>query len=79
MFPLMMIGGSFFPFESMPKWMATVGSWTPNGWMLVKLKAILLNQAEPLSLSVAAFALIVIFGLLFWIGVRRTWTIRGTS
>lgn len=79
MFPLMMIGGSFFPFEAMPKWMASIGQWTPNGWMLVHLKAILLGQAEASSLSVAALALTSILVMLFGIGVRRTWQIRARS
>ena len=37
-FPLMMIGGSFFPLELMPAWMATVGAWTPNGLAVVQLR-----------------------------------------
>ncbi len=76
MFPLMMIGGSFFPFESMPTWMATVGSWTPNGWMLVQLKAILLSQVEPVGLALAASFLLAILLLMFWGGWRRTWSTR---
>ncbi|NIM19871.1 MAG: hypothetical protein GTO51_06460 [Candidatus Latescibacteria bacterium] len=32
--PLMMVGGSFFPFEAMPRWMAAIGTQTPNGWAL---------------------------------------------
>ncbi len=79
MFPLLMIGGSFFPFEAMPKWMATIGAWTPNGWMLTQLKAILLSQAALSSLLPAALALVVILVLLFGIVVRRTWHIRARS
>lgn len=33
-FPMMMLGGSFFPFETMPKWMAAIGQYLPNGYML---------------------------------------------
>ena len=40
-FPIMMIGGAFFPFEAMPPWMRTVGAWTPNGLALVRFKEIL--------------------------------------
>ena len=29
-------GGSFFPFETMPDWMASFGQLTPNGWALVQ-------------------------------------------
>jgi ABC-type multidrug transport system permease subunit len=38
--PLMMLGGTFFPFEAMPKHLAAVGRWTPNGWLLMEFKAI---------------------------------------
>ncbi|HET9272107.1 MAG TPA: ABC transporter permease, partial [Vicinamibacterales bacterium] len=40
-FPLIMIGGSFFPFETMPAWMAGVGRWTPNGLAVLETKKIL--------------------------------------
>jgi ABC-type multidrug transport system permease subunit len=33
-FPLMMLGGSFFPFDAMPKWMVMIGEKLPNGFML---------------------------------------------
>jgi ABC-type multidrug transport system permease subunit len=46
-FPLMMIGGSFFPFEAMPGWMAAIGKYTPNGWALERLKLILLEKLTP--------------------------------
>ena len=36
LFPLVMVGGSFFPFEAMPEWMAAIGGWTPNGLALVR-------------------------------------------
>ena len=42
LFPLVMLGGSFFPFEAMPEWMAAIGRWTPNGLALVHLAG---NQA----------------------------------
>ena len=53
LFPLMMIGGSFFPFEAMPSWMVDVGSWTPNGLGVLRLKDILRQQVEPGSLLLA--------------------------
>ena len=40
LFPLLMLGGSFFPSEAMPGWMAQVGRWTPNGWAVERLKAL---------------------------------------
>ena len=33
-FPLMMLGGSFFPFDSMSKWMVVIGEKLPNGYLL---------------------------------------------
>lgn len=44
LFPLMMLGGSFFPFETMPDWMAAIGKWSPNGMMLEHLKRYLLDR-----------------------------------
>ena len=43
-FPLIMIGGSFFPFEVMPAWMARIGRWTPNGLASRNVKQILFGQ-----------------------------------
>lgn len=57
LFPLMMMGGSMFPLEAMPKWIATIGRWTPNGWANEQLKAILLDRPGPMLLP-AAFAVV---------------------
>ena len=46
LFPLVMIGGAFFPFEAMPDWMAAVGQYTPNGWALQRLKQIILQDFQ---------------------------------
>ncbi len=45
-FPLMMIGGSFFPLEVMPAWMARIGRWTPNGLGVAQLKEILFGHPD---------------------------------
>jgi ABC-type Na+ efflux pump permease subunit len=50
LFLLAMVGGSFFPFESMPDWLAAVGRLTPNGWALVQFKALLAGTMAPLRL-----------------------------
>ncbi len=71
LFPLMMIGGSFFPFEAMPAWMATVGGYTPNGWALQRLKAILLETAEPGSVLTGFVVLAAVTLLLTLLGVLR--------
>jgi ABC-type multidrug transport system permease subunit len=45
-FPLSLIGGSFFPFEMMPDWMASIGRLTPNGWAIVRFKAFIAGSAH---------------------------------
>jgi ABC-type Na+ efflux pump permease subunit len=70
-FPLMMVGGSFFPFEAMPAWMAAIGTKTPNGWAIVQLKAILLARAHPGSLGAAFLGLAVTGTILFLLTARR--------
>jgi ABC-type multidrug transport system permease subunit len=52
-FPLMMIGGSFFPFEVMPPWMASIGRWTPNGLAVTQTKALMFGQPEAVPLLIA--------------------------
>jgi len=70
-FPLMMIGGSFFPLEVMPPWMARIGRWTPNGLGVVQLKEILSGHPDPARLAVAAVAIGVPAALALWIAARR--------
>ena len=57
LFPLMMLGGSFFPFETMPAWMAAVGQWTPNGLGVARLKELLYGEVAPLPMAVAALGI----------------------
>ncbi len=67
LFPMMMIGGSFFPFAAMPSWMQSVGRWTPNGLALTQLEQILWGSVSSADLfgtaatiglpAAAAFAL----------------------
>jgi ABC-type multidrug transport system permease subunit len=59
-FPLMMIGGSFFPFEIMPPWMASIGRWTPNGLAVTHLKALLFGQPDAGAMALAG---VIIGGL----------------
>lgn len=70
-FPLMMLGGSMFPLEAMPGWLAAIGKFTPNGWAVLQLKAILLGQQGPLPLPTAFLLLLLIAITLFVIaGIR---------
>ncbi|HVL69580.1 MAG TPA: ABC transporter permease [Vicinamibacterales bacterium] len=58
-FPLIMAGGSFFPFETMPAWMAEIGRRTPNGLAVVRLKEILFGDPDVRTLSASLLAIAV--------------------
>lgn len=64
-FPLIMLGGSFFPFEAMPSWMARIGQWTPNGIVLQQFKGYILGVAWPEALVASALVLAGVGVLLF--------------
>ncbi len=44
MFPLLMVGGSFFPTETMPKFIASIAQYTPNGRVVEPLKGYLTGE-----------------------------------
>jgi ABC-type multidrug transport system permease subunit len=67
MFPLLMMGGSFFPFEAMPSWMAEAGRFTPNGWILQELKPVILGKHQLLHLGAPFGALVAGGGLLTYL------------
>jgi len=70
-FPLMMIGGSFFPFEAMPAWMRAAGAWTPNGWALLHLKGILAGTETASALATAFAGLVAVTAVLLLLAARR--------
>ena len=70
-FPLMMLGGSFVPFETMPPWMAAVGQWTPNGLGVARLKDLLYGDAAPLPLAVAVLGIGLPAAAAFLLAARR--------
>jgi ABC-type multidrug transport system permease subunit len=37
LFPLLMLGGSFFPLAALPDWIAAIGRLTPNGFVVDRL------------------------------------------
>ena len=41
--PLMMMGGSFFPFEALPDWLADIGRLSPNGFVVDRLTSELVS------------------------------------
>jgi ABC-type multidrug transport system permease subunit len=70
-FPLMMLGGSFFPFEAMPAWMVAVGRWTPNGLGVARLKDLLYGDVSATALALAALGIGVPAVLAFVLSWRR--------
>ena len=74
LFPLLMLGGSFFPSEVMPRWMGAAGRWTPNGIGVEVLKDILLGRLEMNTLLASAGVLLVLgvlLALVVFRGVSR--------
>jgi ABC-type multidrug transport system permease subunit len=80
LFPLLMIGGSFFPLEAMPDWLASVGAWTPNGVVATQLKLFLLGRNTAADLLLAMLGLLaaiaVLLGICRW---RLTEFARGAG
>lgn len=68
--PLAMLGGCFFPLESMPANLAKVAAMTPNGWMLVRLKAMLAGPVARMDLA-RDFAIILGATAILFLLVRR--------
>lgn len=69
-FPMMMLGGSFFPFEAMPRWMVGFGQALPNGTAILQLKAILQGEVEAGALARSALWLAVMGLVLFFVASR---------
>ena len=71
LFPVLMLGGSFFPLEMMPDWMAEIGRWTPNGAALVRLGEILDAQPDFPAMGVAALSIGTPAAIAFALATRR--------
>lgn len=71
LFPMMMIGGSFFPFDMMPAWMRAIGVWTPNGMAVVELQALLFGEFAPSRLALAAAVIGAVGGVSLWLCALR--------
>jgi ABC-type Na+ efflux pump permease subunit len=71
LFPLLMVGGSFFPFESMPAWLSRIGRMTPNGWALTQLEGILRGTTGPADLIAPLAGLAAVGAACFAFGARR--------
>jgi ABC-2 type transport system permease protein len=70
--PLSMLGGSFFPFDMMPKGFAQIGRLTPNGWSVTELQKIL----DGVAVTPAAFGAVILFVIAAWLVVG--WRVRRT-
>jgi ABC-2 type transport system permease protein len=68
---LCMLGGTFFPFEMMPEFLARIGRLTPNGWALLRFREILDGQAGAATVVWGFAGLAVVLGLLFAVAARR--------
>jgi ABC-type uncharacterized transport system permease subunit len=66
-----MLGGAFFPFEVMPKWMAAVGRLTPNGWALERFKDLLFGEIGMAQLALNTLGLTAVTLLILWLARRR--------
>jgi ABC-type multidrug transport system permease subunit len=71
LFPLVMAGGAFFPFEVMPAWLASIGKKTPNGWALLRLREILDGAADPAMIGVTLAGLLALSGVFFLLTLAR--------
>jgi ABC-type multidrug transport system permease subunit len=70
-FPLLMMGGSLFPFESMPEWMVAIGQMTPNGQAVAILKQLLFGTADVGRVAMAALAIGVPAVAAFLLAAKR--------
>ena len=55
--PLVMLGGGFVPFEWMPRGFSRIGQWTPNGWCVMQLRALLSGSLPPWVFAVVLLAI----------------------
>ncbi len=60
LFPLLMAGGSFFPFAALPGWIASIGRKTPNGFVTDRLGVELMASS---SWSIDAMSWLIVFAM----------------
>ncbi len=71
LFPLLMLGGSFFPSEAMPAWLAGIGAMTPNGLAVERLKDVFLDRADAVQMTRTFGAFALAMAALFAYEARR--------
>ena len=54
LFPLMMVGGSFFPLAALPDWIANIAQFVPNGFIVDRL-SIELTAASAWSIDIGSW------------------------
>lgn len=59
LFPLLMAGGSFFPFAALPDWIAALGRKTPNGFVVDRLTTEI-TAAGPWAIDPASWAVVAL-------------------
>ncbi len=64
MFPLLMVGGSFFPTETMPKFISSIAQYTPNGRVVEPLKGYLTGEYGSSALFSELWVILVVTLLL---------------
>jgi ABC-type Na+ efflux pump permease subunit len=69
--PLVMLGGSLFPFEMMPGGLASIGRLTPNGWALSEYKSILDGSIGAGRLALDFLGASAAAALAMWLSARR--------
>lgn len=75
-FPLALVGGSFFPLELMPQWLAAIGRRTPNGWSLSVLKVI--TEGDP-SLAMLALPVLMLAAWIVLFFLVASWRLKAVS
>jgi ABC-type multidrug transport system permease subunit len=75
-FPLALVGGSFFPFEFMPQGLAAIGRRTPNGWSLTVLKTIMDGTAPLVDLVLPALMLAAWLAVFF---LAASWRLKAVA
>ncbi|MGB5720654.1 MAG: ABC transporter permease [Woeseiaceae bacterium] len=58
LFPLLMMGGSFFPLDALPDWIAAIGRMSPNGFVVDRLTTEL-TSATAWSFDLRSWAVVV--------------------
>lgn len=70
-FVLSMIGGSFFPFELMPKWLANIGRLTPNGFAVARFKEMTAGTIAAANIGIGFACLAAFLAASFLVLVNR--------